>query len=354
MSDRKIKQLAKQGRGSRGVPSKKIKDMAEWLDLQEEIDFLFKHINILEDEAVEEIFRDADVICTTNSTAGSKILDNEHFDLLIHDEATQSTEPSTLIPVTKADKIVMAGDHEQLPPTILNEEAKNQGLEMSLFERLLEVHGDKIKQMLKIQYRMNQDIMEFPSEQFYTSELIADNAVKSWTLNDLNIDIPDDELYGFVFSPEKPVVFLDTIKKNSVEESVKDSKSFRNLKEAEYAIKVINKAVNMGVNPTEVALISPYKDQVDYISENIEDEKIEVDTVDGFQGREKEVIILSLVRTNKDGNIGFLRDMRRLNVSITRAKKKFIIIGDSMTVSSNEVYSSLIDYVKKNQGYLNL
>lgn len=354
MSDRKIKKLAKKGKGSRGVSSQKIQEMADWLNLQEEINFLFKHINKLEDRAVSEVFDQAEVICTTNSTAGSEILGNRHFDLLVLDEATQSTEPSALIPLLKADKIVMAGDHRQLPPTILNRGAEQEGLAKSLFERLLEVHGREIKKMLQVQYRMNQDIMEFPSQQFYTSELIADESVKNWTLADLEINMPDDELNSFIFNPATPVIFLDTVQKNPAEESFKDSKSYRNPVEADYAVDIIDTALRIGIQPTDIALISPYKDQVDLIDSRIDNEAIEIDTVDGFQGREKEVIILSLVRSNQNGNIGFLSDMRRLNVSITRARKKLIIIGHSNTINSNEVYEALIDYIKDRQGYYTL
>jgi predicted DNA helicase len=351
MSDQQIRDLAYKGRGSRGVSHQKIQEMADWLDLQDQIDEYFKKIDHLEGLAVNQTFDSAEVICTTNSTAGSEILEDHHFDLLVHDEATQSTEPSTLIPLTKADKIVMAGDHKQLPPTILNQKAQVEGLEKSLFERVLEVHGNKIKSMLQVQYRMHQDIMQFPSRQFYTEKLIAAEKVRSWTLADLNIKVPEGRFDSFVFDPELPVVFLDTVEKDPVEESIKDSKSYRNKTESKLAVKILNTAVNIGIDPQEVALISPYKDQVDLIDSQVSDEKIEVDTVDGFQGREKELIILSLVRTNQQGNIGFLKDLRRLNVSITRAKKKLVIIGHSRTISSNRIYRELMSYVKQKNGY---
>jgi len=354
MSNGKIMKLAEKGRGNRGVPASRIKDMAEWLKLQDVVNGIFNEIDRLEDAAVNKILNDAEVVCATNSTAGSEIMNGRSFDLLVLDEATQSTEPEALIPLVKADRAVLAGDHRQLPPTILNKEAGEKGLAVSLFERLLEVHGDRIKEMLKVQYRMNSVIMNFPSREFYSGELIAHSSVKDWDISDLELNLPQQGLMKDLFDPERPVIFLDTRGSESREERIRDSKSFYNRVEAELSVEILDAALKAGMNPEDIALISPYKDQAEWIRGRIDNERIEIDTVDGFQGREKEMIVLSLVRTNDSGNIGFLKDLRRLNVSLTRAKKKLVVIGDSPTVSNHPCYRGLIDYVKEADGLITL
>ena len=353
MSNGRIMKLAGQGRGNRGVPASRIRDMAEWLKLQEVVNGIFSEIDRLEDSAVNKILNDAEVVCATNSTAGSEIMNGRNYELLVLDEATQSTEPEALIPLVKADRAVLAGDHRQLPPTILNKKAGEEGLAVSLFERLLEVHGNKIKEMLKVQYRMNSVIMNFPSREFYSGELIAHSSVREWDISDLGLNLPQQGLMKDVFDPARPVVFLDTRESGSEEERIRDSKSFYNRVEAELSVEILEAALKAGMNPEDIALISPYKDQTEWIRGRMDNERVEIDTVDGFQGREKEMIVLSLVRTNDSGNIGFLRDLRRLNVSLTRAKKKLVVIGHSPTIGSDPCYGRLIDYVKEAKGYLN-
>ena len=354
LSDSSIRELASKGQTTRNIPEEKIQSMAGWLKIQDKINDYFRQIDELKEQAVNKILNKAEVICCTNSTAGSEIMTDREFDLLVLDEATQATEPSALIPLTKTKRVVMAGDHRQLPPTILNQKAEQEGLAKSLFERLLDIHGNDIKQLLRTQYRMNEKIMEFSSQHFYDQELRAADVVKNWTLDDLEIELPEEPFFDNVFDPEKPVIFLDTVSKEAVEESVKDSQSYRNIVESQFATEILERAIQTGINGSEVALISPYKDQADLIASKIDNESIEIDTVDGFQGREKEIIILSLVRNNPDRNIGFLKDLRRLNVSITRARKKLIIIGDSSTISSNSTYRALIDYIKDKNGYYRL
>ncbi|MFO7819565.1 MAG: IGHMBP2 family helicase [Halanaerobacter sp.] len=355
MSNEQIKSLAADGKSSRGVPAEKIEDMAQWLKLQDRIDNLFSQIERLEDEAVAELIAEADVVCSTNSTAGSEVLDQQEFDLLVIDEATQATEPSALIPLTKAEKIVLAGDHKQLPPTILNEEAKKQGLAKSLFERLLEVHGAEIKEVLNLQYRMNQDIMNFSNHKFYDAQLKAAPEVKDWQLSDLEIDLPEgDSPTEQVLSCAEVIAFLDTCGMEVTEQYKKDSTSVQNQLEAELVAEIVTQIIRTGIDLTKTAVITPYKDQVELINRLIKEEEIEVDTVDGFQGREKEIIILSLVRSNEGQNIGFLKDIRRLNVSLTRAKKKLIIIGDSQTITSHQVYQDLAKYAKEKGFYYEL
>ncbi len=347
MSDEKIKSLAEQGRGSRGVSPSKIEEMASWLDIQERVDEIFSEIEKLEDEAVNEILDWADVVCATNSGCGSELLSDRDFDTVIIDEATQSTEPSCWIPITLAEKVVMAGDHKQLPPTVLSEEAG--GLNRTLFYSLIEKYGEDIRSILEVQYRMHEDIMNFSNQEFYDGVLKADESVSDHTLEDLiDFEVEGEDLTGRALDADNPVVFIDTSAVEAPERSRKGSTSKENPKEAEIVESLALKLLDAGLEHSDLAVITPYDDQADLINGKLDYEDLEVDTVDGFQGREKEVILLSLVRSNENGNIGFLEDVRRLNVSLTRAKRKIVIIGDSSTVTQHETYSDLYDYVSKN------
>ena len=339
MSNSQIREAADEGRGSRGVPEEKIQEMAEWLEIQEEADDLFEKSDRLEDEAVEEILESMDVVLTTNSTAGSELMQDREFDLLVIDEATQATEPSCMIPITKTSKVVMAGDHRQLPPTVKSQEAARE-LENTLFERLAEKHLEK-KTMLRTQYRMNTSIMEFSSQEFYDGKLKAGESVADHTLEELGVE--EDS----VLEPEVPVAFVDTKNIEAVERTPEGSTSKENPREAEEVEKLVEEALEQGVDPEEVAVISPYEAQVDLLNQRIDVENLEIKTVDGFQGREKELVVISLVRSNSRGEIGFLKDVRRLNVALTRARRKLVVIGDSETLEVNETYRNFVDYVEE-------
>ncbi|ODS37293.1 MAG: hypothetical protein A7316_01875 [Candidatus Altiarchaeales archaeon WOR_SM1_86-2] len=339
MSDGKIRSTAKTGKAFRGVPSKKLFEMSKWLDVQEEVDELFDKANTLEGKALDIILDNAEVICATNSTCGSEIMGSRVFDLAVIDESTQSTEPSCLIPIIRADRVVMAGDHKQLPPTILNEEAEKKGLGKTLFERLMEMHGEieEISEMLQIQYRMHEDIMNFSNRQFYKSKLIADDAVRAHGLNDLGVE----------GEKKPPVIFLDTSNMPGHGERTRTGSTSReNPCEAELVVSIIRRLLDAGIKPPDIAVIAPYDDQVNLIRSKINIDDLEIKTVDGFQGKEKEVVVVSFTRSNPGGEIGFLEDLRRLNVSLTRAKRKLILIGDTETICSHPVYKRLIDYVK--------
>ncbi len=355
MSDERIKSLAKKGKGSRGVSPSRIKEMASWLEIQENIDELFEKIERLEEEAVDEIIGWADVVCATNSGCGSELMSDRRFDSLVIDEATQATEPSCWIPITICDRVVMAGDHKQLPPTILSEEA--QELNKTLFQSLVEEYGDKIGSVLRVQYRMHEKIMNFSNQEFYDGVLKADTSVANHTLGDLidqEIGFDSHEILEDTLAPEPPIVFLDTVQTEAGERTRKGSTSKENPKEAELVSFLASKLLELGLKPTNIAVITPYDDQVDLISRKIDSEDLEIDTVDGFQGREKEVILLSFVRSNEENNVGFLEDVRRLNVSLTRAKRKLVIIGDSSTIEAHETYSNLLDYISCNGKILKL
>jgi predicted DNA helicase len=347
LSDEAIMQLARQGRQVRGIPGKKLRGMRNWLVEKQRVDKLFEMARELEESAIRGIIEDAEVICATNSTAGSEILKGAKFDFAVIDEATQSTEPSALIPVLKAKRFIMAGDHRQLPPTILNEEAERGGLGRSLFERLLQVYGDQIRAMLEVQYRMNEEIAAFPNKEFYNDQLQAYEAVKRRSLRDILQDPEAAKLEDL-----RPFLFIDTHGHEEFEEQTREgSTSKENVGEARLVRAVAERVLSLGIPPEEIAVISPYDDQVSLMKTMLQVEGLEIKTVDGFQGREKEVVIVSFVRSNRRGGIGFLRDLRRLNVSLTRAKRKLVLIGDSTTLEHDGCYRRLIASAKDRGAY---
>ncbi len=358
LSDEQILRLAETGTPVRGVPPNAIRRMASWIKVQQRINALVDRAKKYEAIAVERVLRNAEVVCSTNSSAGSEVLAHFSFDVVFIDEATQSTEPSCLIPTVKGRMWVMAGDHRQLPPTILSEEAAKH-LQRTLFERLLEVYGDRIKEMLRVQYRMNRVIMEFPSRTFYEGKLVAHESVAHHTLADLGVtpekvrSLPHP--LPVVLDPERPVVFADTLGR-SPEMQKRGSTSYYNEGEARFVLKVVRALLGLGVKPEDVGVISPYDDQVDLLRRTFQEEgvpeEVEVKTVDGFQGREKEVIVVSFVRSNDRGEIGFLSDVRRLNVAITRPKRKLVTVGDSTTLKVHPVYRAFLGYVKGVGGYV--
>lgn len=346
LSDRKIKKLSRRGGSSRGISPDIIREMAEWIKLQEKADRLFAKADRLKEIAINNLLNRADVICTTNSTTGSEILNGRVFDVLVLDEATQATEPSCLVPLIHCGKVIMAGDHLQLPPTIMSLEAENLGLGLTMFERMVMLYGDEVKEMLTVQYRMHENIMNFSNGAFYNGALTADKSVIHHTLGDFNIssDGIEKRLWKII-NPDEPVVFVDTTEIEAGERRRADSTSRENPEEAQLVSDIAGSLLKAGIDAGKVAIISPYKDQVDLISSRIDEEDMEVKTVDGFQGREKEAIIISLVRSNLQGELGFLTDVRRLNVSLTRARRKLIVVGDSSTLENIEVYEDFIDYV---------
>lgn len=348
MSDQQIKENAENNQGSRGINPDQMKKMAKWLELQDEVDSYFTEIDRLENKAVDELLERADVVCATNSTSGSELMEGREFDLVIIDEITQSTEPAALVPIIKSKKAVLIGDHKQLPPTVLNEKAADAGLSRSLFERLYDLYGDEFCSMLQIQYRMHDKIMNFSNDKFYDGRLESDQLVADHTLSDLDIELDKTDCFtDKAMIPELPVVFIDLSNMEAEERSLPGSYSYDNPVEAEIVLDLVDKAQRLGINAKDIAVITPYKDQVDLLYHRSKKENLEINTVDGFQGREKELVILSLVRSNSRNDIGFLRDLRRLNVSLTRAKRKLILLGDSETISDHKIYNDLVSYIKE-------
>jgi predicted DNA helicase len=330
-SDYDILYYASKGKGGRGISAEKMKSMAKWIEINQEIDEAHDEIKRIETRMIRDIVDSSDVILATNSSAALEAIRDVKFDVAIIDEASQATIPSVLIPIAKAHRFILAGDHKQLPPTIISERA--QELEKTLFEELIKMYPFK-SQLLNVQYRMNSLLMEFPNKEFYNNGLKSDSSVDNINIKDI-LDSGNDE---------EALLFIDTsgIYDNK-ERHLKDSKSIVNEMEAEIAISIANDYLNDGVSEDEIGIISPYADQVKIIQNRT---PVEVKTVDGFQGREKEIIIISTVRSNDYGNIGFLKDLRRLNVAITRAKRKLIIIGNKDTLIANPTYARLIEFVE--------
>ncbi|EPX65074.1 Superfamily I DNA/RNA helicase [Cystobacter fuscus DSM 2262] len=259
--------------------------------------------------------------------------------------AAQSTEPLALLGFLRAPKVVLAGDPQQFPPTILSPEAAKAGLAVSLFERLLADHGDGVKRMLREQYRMNTAIMTFPSKEMYGGELRAHPSVAGRTLVDV---LPPETPGDF-----PPVLYLDTAGKGFEEEQEKDTGSLFNTGEADLIVARVRELLAAGIAPRELAVITPYRAQAHALRERVEplSPDVEVDTVDAFQGREKDAILVSLVRSNSEGQIGFLSDLRRMNVALTRARRHLFVVGDSATLSGHAFYARFIESTQEGAGY---
>ncbi|MDO5824954.1 MAG: IGHMBP2 family helicase [Methanosphaera sp.] len=326
LTDNQIKQYANKNKSSRGVDKKTIQSMARWIDYDRKVNEIYDKVKVLENKIISQIIEESDVIVSTNSSAALDVIAKYKFDVAVIDEASQTTIPSVLIPIAKAHRFILAGDHKQLPPTIISTDAYE--LEETLFESLIEKYPYK-GQLLNVQYRMNDRLMNFSNGEFYDNLLDTDISVSDITLSDL-IDVDDD----------KVLEFIDTSNMDSNKEAHQnDSKSFINMVEAKICIELANDYIKKGISKDDIGIISPYADQVKLISEKID---VEVKSVDGFQGREKQIIIISCVRSNDNGEIGFLNDLRRLNVAITRAKRKLIIVGNQNTLNYNRTYRKLI------------
>lgn len=283
-------------------------------------------------EIEQEILMDSHVILATNSTVARRSLENIDFDIAIIDEASQATVPSVLIPINKADKFILIGDHKQLPPVILNNECVH--LKKSLFEELIEKYPQQSQELL-IQYRMNEILMEFPNKKFYENKLICSEKSKNYSLNCGVLEKYDSS---------SPLIFIDASEHEDNEESkLNSSDSYINNLEAEIALEISQMYLDKGIKKKNIGIIATYADQVSLIGKKA---KVDVKSADGFQGGERDIIIASMVRSNEYGKIGFLKDMKRLNVLLTRAKKKLIVIGNRKTLESNDDYKEFIEFCK--------
>jgi ATP-dependent RNA/DNA helicase IGHMBP2 len=311
-----------------------------------------KEADDLENFLVDEQVSGAQVIACTPVAAAGRLLRDKIFDTVFIDEAAQALELVCWIPITKAKRVVFAGDHFQLPPTVKSKSAEAKGFGATLFERIISNHPSAIS-MLRTQYRMNELIMEFSNRKFYKNKLLAHDTVKSRCLIQGSKDAVLSE----------PVEFIDTAGCGHEEEINPETLSYFNLGEAHILFNhlqsLIEKYYSKSDIPISIGIISPYREQVhlinDFIIEHQELKKqiswITVKTVDGFQGQERDVIYISMARSNESGEIGFLSDIRRMNVAITRAKKKLVIIGDSATLSNHPFYNDFLLYLEEIKSY---
>lgn len=303
--------------------------------------------DVLEFYIVNDLLQRAQVICTTLVGSSHPVMRGKKFRTVFIDEAAQALEPACWIPILRSSRIIFAGDHRQLPPTIKSIEAARLGLAATLFEKGITRHP-QMSAMLQVQYRMHEDIMRFSSSYFYNDALLAHDSVKSSLLR------PN----------QPPVEFIDTAGSGFSEDQDKETLSRFNEEEAQLLVHRIEELVEeVGVEEwiqenLTMGIITPYRAQVDYLHKLADasvileplNRLITINTVDAFQGQERDMIAISFVRSNEKSEVGFLGDIRRTNVAMTRARKKLIMIGDSATLGSNPFYGKLIDYVQE-RGY---
>ena len=306
-------------------------------DLYKEARELTDWANQLEERMVGQILSAAQVITCTFVGASNRMLEKLKFKTVVIDEAAQALEPANWIPITKASKVVLAGDPFQLPPTVKSNAAQRKGLNITILEKAIErLEGVCL---LNTQYRMHQDIMGFSNIQFYNNKLLAHESVKDQVLE---------------ISDNTPVTFIDTAGCGFEEKVNEEFKSKSNPDEFGILLEHLYLLIQGFEEKTlpSTAIISPYREQVIHMKKTIsEDERLEgqdilVDTIDAFQGQERDIVYISLVRSNAKGEIGFLNDYRRMNVAMTRAKKKLIIIGDSSTIGGNKFYDDFLEYAE--------
>jgi len=303
-------------------------EFIERKQLKHELKQIRIDIKKIQKEIYQNVLEKSDVICGTFISVLSENLKNIDFDYTFVDEAAQAIEPAIWSMSKLAPNLVLAGDHFQLPPFVQSKKVIKLGLDMSILEQAKMVKFPS--QMLQMQYRMNQKIMNFSNEYFYESKLMAHYSVKNQLLNNEDYE---------------PIEFIDTAGCGFDEVKNEHSNGIKNPNEANILIKRLNE-INIDTN--SVGIISPYRFQVNEIKSKC---SFDVNTIDSFQGQEKDLIIISLVRINDEGEIGFLKDYRRMNVAMTRAKKKLIIIGDSATIGQDKFYGNLLDYIEKNGSY---
>jgi superfamily I DNA and/or RNA helicase len=295
----------------------------------------------MESYIIESTLDKADVVTCTLIGSNHALLSKRIFSTVFIDEAAQAPEPACWIPILKAERVVLAGDPFQLPPTIKSEEAAKKGLSVTLIEKLI---SGKNVALLNRQYRMNEKIMAFSNAWFYGGKLEADAHVSNWEIEQ-----------------EQVLEFIDTAGLGWDEVNNPETKSLSNPEEAKL---LWDRIESLGqslppTHPVSIGIISPYREQVilleqlfreraQHIPEHIQ---IQVQTIDSFQGQERDAIYVSLVRSNSRNEIGFLKDYRRMNVAMTRARKKLVLIGDSATLGNDAFYRELIEHAELHESY---
>lgn len=333
-----IRKALREGRSGDGKSREKQARLAKMRDRATELEL---RIN-------SDLFNQARVVSSTLIGSAYRILEGRHFPTLFIDEAAQALEPACWAAILKADRVIFSGDHQQLPPTVKSPEAARQGLDRTLMQRVANAHPRCVS-LLTVQYRMNEDIMQFSSDWFYRGLLTAAPEVAHRQVSPI----------------DTPLMWLDTSQCRFGERESR-SLSRSNSEEARLLVHTLRDYVEMiGMERiqnerVDFGIISPYRAQVRLIRRLLKWQKffrslrrqISVNSVDGFQGQERDVIIISMVRDNGSGSIGFLRDLRRMNVAITRARMKLIIVGNSETLGRHPFYARLIEYVRDRGDFL--
>ena len=292
----------------------------------------------------QSLFGEARVIACTLTGSANRVLEGEKYSTLFIDEAAQALEAACWIAIRKAGRVIFAGDHCQLPPTVKSIAALKGGLGKTLMERIVEQKPEVVT-LLKVQYRMNEQIMRFSSDYFYNGEVETAPGITHRSILDYDL----------------PMMWIDTEDVDGKEEFIGESCGRINRAEAELTLSTLQEYFDkIGKNrileeSIDVGIISPYRAQVQLLRKMIRQKEffrpyrrlISVNTVDGFQGQERDIILISLVRSNDGGEIGFLRDLRRMNVAITRARMKLIILGNAATMTSHPFYRKLYEFIQK-------
>lgn len=317
--------------------------------LMQEVKVLKADADLLEFYIVNDLMQTMEAICCTLVGSSHPVMRGKKFKTVFIDEAGQALEPAAWIPLLRAGRVVFAGDHQQLPPTIKSQEAARKGLTKTLFEKGIERQPNQVS-MLQVQYRMHEKIMQFSSAYFYENKLIAHESVKNRLLR------PD----------HPPVRFIDTAGCGFNEKQDPETLSRYNpeeaallIRQAESLVEDIGTTIWLDAQIT-MGIITPYSAQVDQLHKLAEASAIleplhrlvTINTVDAFQGQERDVIAIGFVRSNDNGEVGFLSDIRRTNVAMTRARRKLIMIGDSATLSAHPFYMDLLEFVQKEGFYI--
>jgi len=339
----RLKEMRKQSDEYRAMASKYKRNYG-WAERKQR-DLLYKESKALkresrelEDYITERMVDEAEVVACTLTGASHRLITEKVFKTVFIDESSQAMEAAAWIPILKSQRVIMSGDHFQLPPTIKSFEAAREGLEHTLFAKGIENQVESV-QMLETQYRMELSIMGFSSKQFYSSRLKADASIHQ---RHKHFDTA--------------LAWIDTAGAGFEEKVKKETLSIYNEQEASLIVKLLQKEE---LNDLSIGVIAPYRAQTEilkkYLSASQElamhSSQIDINSVDAFQGQERDLIYISLVRSNPHGEIGFLKEYRRMNVAMTRARHRLVIIGDSATVGQDGFFGALLDYVQQNGKY---
>lgn len=307
---------------------------------------IIKDVERIEQYITDNLLDRAQVITATLVGANHYTVRGRRYHTVVIDEAAQAIEPACWIPILKAEKLILAGDHCQLPPTVKSEEAAHHGLSTTLFEKCVRNFPQAVV-LLEEQYRMHEVIMGYPSQVFYQNRLKANRIVATRLL----------------FEGDQPLVFVDTAGCGFEEKT--EGINICNPEEAVFVFKHLTEFIKElakvyhSENFPSIAIISPYRRQIQLLNEQLEhwsqlrnyNHKISINTIDGFQGQERDIVYISLTRSNSENKIGFLSEIRRMNVAMTRARKKLVVIGDSATMGQFPFYADFITYAEQQQGW---